>query len=213
MNCILRPPGGTRLGAPIGRLYNPDNNKKGGAMPLRCLLVIAVMAALPAFAHSDADAPAAGTLDCDHPPKDLARMLPKPVAGAATIVCTPSTQMISPHDGWTWRFPGSYFDRPSIPAYSHVESRGDASGRYFTKFEAKELSAGEIGKLHQKFTQSLATYPESKAPPRIVKLVARNDKGHVVDAYFGFKSKDEGWVAVCAPECAPEFFFLINRQQ
>ncbi|HVY06944.1 MAG TPA: hypothetical protein VHB46_13300 [Burkholderiales bacterium] len=181
-------------------------------MSLRFLFVLGIACCAPVFAHSDAEAPAADVVDCEHPPENLARTLPKPVAGVAAVVCTPHAQMIAPHDGWTWRYPGSYFDRPSIPAYSHIESRTDAAGRYFTRFQAKELSAAEIGKLHERFTQSLATYPDSKAPPRIVKLVARNDQGHAVDAYFGFKSKDEGWVAVCAPECAPEFFFLFNRQ-
>ena len=36
----------------------------------------------------------------------------------------------------------------AFPAYSPVESRADAGGRYFTGFKAKELSGGEIRKLH-----------------------------------------------------------------
>jgi hypothetical protein len=131
---------------------------------------------------------------------------------AASVICTPSAQMIVAMQGWVWRFPGSFFDRPSIPAYSPIESRPEAGGRYFTGFRATELTTGEVGKLHDKFAKTLATYTEASPPARIVKLVARNDRGHSMDAYFGFKSPSEGWVAVCAPDCAPEFFFLINRQ-
>ncbi len=87
-----------------------------------------------------------------------------------------------------------------------------AGGRYFTAFEATELAAGEIEKLHASFTETLATYADQTVPRRIVKLVAHNDHGHSMDAYFGFKTPGEGWVAVCAPDCMPEFFFLINRQ-
>ena len=106
--------------------------------------------------------------------------------------------------------PGS--DRPSIPAYSPVESRADAGGRYFTSFKATELSGIEIRKLHETFAKTLATYADTMPPARVIKLVARNDQGYPMDAYFGFKSRSEGWVALCAPECTPEFFFLMNRQ-
>ncbi|MEO8166183.1 MAG: hypothetical protein ABI619_12385, partial [Betaproteobacteria bacterium] len=122
-----------------------------------------------------------------------------------------SAQMIVPAQDWVWRFPGSFFDRPSIPAYSPVESRSLAGGRYFTAFKASELQDGEVRKLHETFTKSLVTYTDVGPPARIVKLVARNDLGYSMDAYFGFKSPGEGWVALCAPDCVPEFFFLINR--
>ena len=181
-------------------------------MSSRCLPLLLLVVALQAFAHFEADGPAGGILDCEHPPKDLNHTLPKQVAQAAAVTCTPSAQMIVANEGWVWRYPGSFFDRPSIPAYSPIESRPEAGGRYFIGFKATELTPGEIKKLHDSFTKTLATYADKTAPSRIVKLVARNDHGHSLDAYFGFKSASEGWVAVCAPACAPEFFFLINRQ-
>jgi hypothetical protein len=180
-------------------------------MSSRYLPLLLLVVALRAFAHSEAEAPAGGILDCEHPPGNLIHALPNQVAVAATVVCTPSTQMIVAKEGWVWRFPGSFFDRPSIPAYSPIESRPEAGGRYFTGFKATELSGGEIRKLHETFVKTLATYTDALPPARIVKLVARNDRGHPMDAYFGFQSQSAGWVAVCAPECAPEFFFLINR--
>jgi hypothetical protein len=180
-------------------------------MSSRWLPLLLLVVALQAFAHSETEAPAAGILDCEHPPKNLKHVLPKLVAKAATVICTPSAQMIVAAEGWIWRFPGSYFDRPSIPAYSPVESRSQASGRYFSGFQATELSGSEIKKLHDTFVKTLVTYPDAQPPARIVKLVARNDHGIPMDTYFGFRSQSEGWVAVCAPDCAPEFFFLINR--
>ena len=180
-------------------------------MPLRSLPLLLLVVALQALADSEAQVPAGGLLDCEHPPKNLARTLPKQIAAMATILCMPAAQMIVARDGWVWRFPGSYFDRPSIPAYSPVESRADAGGRYFTGFKAKELSGGEIRKLHETFAKTLATYVHTTPPARVVKLVARNDQGFLMDAYFGFKSRTEGWVALCAPDCTPEFFFLTKR--
>jgi hypothetical protein len=181
-------------------------------MSSRCLPLLLLVVALQAFAKSETEAPAGGLLDCEHPPRNLARNLPKQVARVATVTCMPSAQMIVAREGWAWRFPGSFFDRPSIPAYSPIESRAEAGGRYFTGFKATELSGSEIKKLHETFAKTLATYTDASPPARIIKLVARNDQGYPMDAYFGFKSQSEGWVAVCAPSCAPEFFFLINRQ-
>ena len=177
--------------------------------------VLAVLAAtaITAFAHSEsADTPDDG-LDCAHPPKNIARKLPKDIAVAAAVLCTPASQLISAKDGWMWRYPASYFDRPSIPAYAPAPSRGQARGRYFTGFKATRLSNADVSALHGRFTETLATYSDRKAPARVILLKATNDLGHSLDAYFGFDSKDEGWVAVCAPTCAPEYFFLINRQQ
>lgn len=189
-------------------------------MKLRNLLLIALAALVTAlaantlaFAHSEAAGTSDGVLDCEHPPKNIARKLPKDIAVAATIVCTPSAQLISAKDGWAWRFPASYFDRPSIPAYAPALSRGQAGGRYFTGFKVSRLSKADLARLHERFTGSLPTYSDRKAPAHVVLLTAKNDLGHSVEAYFGFDSKDEGWVAMCAPECAPEYFFLINRQQ
>jgi hypothetical protein len=189
-------------------------------MKLRNILstaLAAVAAALVAntlaFAHSESAATSDGGLDCEHPPKNIARKLPKDIAVAATIVCTPSAQLISAKDGWAWRYPASYFDRPSIPAYAPALSRSQAGGRYFTGFKVSQLSKAEIDRLHARFTGSLATYSDRKSPERVVLLTAKNDLGHSVEAYFGFDSKDDGWVAVCTPDCAPEYFFLINRQQ
>ncbi len=180
-------------------------------MSLRRLPWLMFALTFHAFAHSEGEAPSAGILDCDHPPQDIARALPNALSQAASVVCTPSAQMIIPGPDWVWRFPGSFFDRPSIPAYSPVESRSQAGGRYFTGFEASELETGEIRKLHDRFVKTLGTYTEERSPERIVKLVANNDQGHAMEAYFGFKSATEGWVALCAPQCVPEFFFLINR--
>jgi hypothetical protein len=32
-----------------------------------------------------------------------------------------------------------------------------------------------------------------------------------LDAYFGFRSDDDGWVVLCTPECAPEYLFLMQK--
>ena len=58
-----------------------------------------LVGSLQAFADSEAQAPPGGLLDCEHPPKNLTNVLPKQVAMAATVICTPEFFfLINRHD-------------------------------------------------------------------------------------------------------------------
>ncbi len=152
-------------------------------------------------------------IDCEHPAANVATVLPAAIAGPAQIECNPMRQSLVANEGWTWRYPGSYFDRPFIPAYAPRASLGEAGARFFTGFRSVELSQPDIRKQHEKFAREIPTYPEQAAPARIIKLVATNDLGHELDAYFGFRSERKGWVVLCAPDCAPENLFLIEKAE
>ncbi len=169
------------------------------------------LAAAQPLAHSESENTGPTLLDCEHPPESLAKTLPAQVVEVASIECNPSAQTIVARDGWTWRYPGSFFDRPIIPAYAPKDSRYGEGPRYFTGFSATELNATEARMHHESFARKLATYLEMAPPVRMVKLVAHNDLGHELDAYFGFRSDGEGWVVLCAPECAPEYLFLMQK--
>lgn len=180
-------------------------------MSYRVVLFFLWLAAARALAHSEGETASPALLDCEHPPDSLLTALPEQVAIVATIECNPSAQTIVPRDGWSWRYPGSYFDRPSIPAYAPMDSRQTGGPRYFTEFTATELSAADARKRHETFAKDLPTYREAAPPARLVKLVAHNDLGHEMDAYFGFRSDGGGWVVLCVPECAPEYLFLMQK--
>jgi hypothetical protein len=32
-----------------------------------------------------------------------------------------------------------------------------------------------------------------------------------MDVWFGLTSKDKGWVAICSPICAAEYFFITEQ--
>jgi hypothetical protein len=176
-------------------------------LPLLCLLVSSWV-----FAHAGEGAQEVTLLDCESPPAKLKSELPVKINEVASVACTPSTQSIVAREGWSWRFPGSFFDRPSIPAYSPAESRSNATGRYFVRFKARELPPAEITQKHQAF-RKLATYTERAPPKQLIKLIATNDLGHTMDAYFGFTTGKQGWVILCAPECAPEYLFLMQKME
>jgi len=175
------------------------------------VLLFLSFAAAQALAHSEGETSGPVLLDCEHPPQLLVKMLPEAVAKVASVECNPSAQTIVARDGWSWRYPGSFFDRPIIPAYAPMDSRQTGGPRYFTEFKATELSAADARKRHEMFAKDLPTYRETFPPMRLVKLVAHNDLGHEMDAYFGFRSDGGGWVVLCAPECAPEYLFLMQK--
>lgn len=180
-------------------------------MLYRVALFFLCYSAVRVLAHSEGEANGPVLLDCKNPPQSLVSMLPEMVARVASIECNPSAQTIVPRDGWTWRYPGSFFDRPIIPAYAPMDSRQTGGPRYFTDFTATELSATDARNRHETFSKDLPTYGEKAPPTRLIKLVAHNDLGHKMDAYFGFRSDGEGWVVLCAPECAPEYLFLMKK--
>ena len=164
-----------------------------------------------ALAHSEGETKGPALVDCEHPPEALAAASPESVAKVASIECNPSAQTIVAREGWSWRYPGSFFDRPTIPAYARMNSRHSGGPHYFTEFMVTELTATDAKKRHEMFANDLPTYREKAPPARLVKLVAHNDLGHELDAYFGFRSDGEGWVVVCAPECAPEYLFMMHK--
>ena len=175
------------------------------------LLSLCFAAAHAALAHSEGEPSGPVLLDCEHHPHSLLKMLPEAVAKVASVECNPSVQTIVARDGWSWRYPGSFFVRPVIPAYGSMDSRQTGGPRYFTEFKATELSAVDRRKRHEMFAKDLPTYLEKVPPARLVKLVAHNDLNHELNAYFGFRSDGGGWVVLCAPECAPEYLFLIQK--
>lgn len=180
-------------------------------MLFRVVWICLWLAGAQALAHSETEATGPALLDCGHPPETLVTALPEQVAKVASVECNPSAQTIVARDGWSWRYPGSFFDRPIIPAYAPMDSRHREGPRYFTEFSATELTAADARKRHETFAKDLPTYRETAPPVRLVKLVAHNDLGHELDAYFGFRSDGNGWVVLCAPECAPEYLFLIQK--
>lgn len=181
-------------------------------MSIRPLLAaVLCLAAVSAGAHPEEQGAKYALIDCDHPAPQLATALPEALAGRAMLECTPAFHQIVAGEGWIWRYPGSYFARPFIPAYAPLPSQGMGGVRYFTAFEATELSPSEIDREHERF-RSIVTYRQEQPPARILKVVATNDLGHALDAYFGFRSEREGWAVICTPECAPNDLFVIEKQ-
>jgi hypothetical protein len=174
-------------------------------------VVLALVAAAPAHAHPEDEVQGPSVIDCDHPPETMIKTLPAAFEGIGRLACSASGQSIVAHPDWSWRFPASIFVRPSIPAFTPAQSQTIVGARHFTGFEEADVSAAEAQALHRRFSQTVSTYNQSEPPQILKKLLAKNDLGHQFEIYFGLKSKRDGWVVLCDPDCAPEYVFVVEK--
>lgn len=121
-------------------------------------------------------------------------------------------QFISNNDDWTWRYPNSYFDRPFISAFSPRTRKSEPGIRFFRRISAYEADAAERQEAYETIFKNLRNFPEKQAPKRMIRMDTVNDIKDETQIYFGFNSEEAGWAVVCAPDCAPEYFFLIEKR-
>lgn len=175
--------------------------------------LVLCFATCPVLAHPETSAaePQDPRHDCDHPPESAARALPDALAAFASLGCNHLGHFMMAAPGWNWRFPGSYFIVPTIPAFTPAASAGQAGLRFFNTLSVRELSADEARSRHQQFAGEIPTYSPAGAPQSMLQLKGSNDLDDVFEAYFPFESRDRGWAVICDPRCAPEYVFMINR--
>lgn len=182
---------------------------------MRNILALAIGLAIgAAWAHSDSDnaaAPAGAYFDCNQLPDKALTHLPEPIAAWAKLDCLPVGQVIVERDGWSWRFPGSFFDKPRIFAAAPEESQFFPGMRYFTRITVEELDRPTAQERHQSFRAQFPTYSMENPPSRMLRLVAVNELTHPIEAFFSFDDDAHGWGIVCVPQCAVENVFMISR--
>ena len=121
-------------------------------------------------------------------------------------------QLISNNDDWLWRYPNSYFDRPFISAFSPRTRKPEPGLRFFRRISAYEADAAERQEAYETIFKNLRNFPDKQAPKKMIRMDTVNDIKDETQIYFGFNSEEAGWAVVCAPDCAPEYFFLIEKR-
>lgn len=183
-----------------------------------CVIAIASVAWVPmAIAHGEhgADAHmAVEYLDCQNPPKNLIGELPEPLSRWARIECAPRGQRIVAGQGKLWRYPGSWFDRPLIPAWGPDESGSIPGAKYFIRLELQPVAAAEVTAMHQRLAKSVVTYADAfTSPPQTMyRLFAENNLGHEMEVYFSERAPDDLWAIMCTPNCRPDYAFMMQAQ-
>ena len=177
----------------------------------RIIFSILLCAAVGASAHQDEEVTKAAGYDCEHPPQEAITVLPGLLGQAARLVCMPEGQRIVASQTWSWRYSGSFFNMPNIPAYAHIAARGMMPPFYFRKVWEEELSADEADKRSEQLSRQIVTYRPEKAISGMTIVRAENNYGHVTEIFMPMKSEKEGWAIVCAPECQPGYVILISK--
>jgi hypothetical protein len=185
--------------------------------PAALLAVLACCSVISAWAHSDGDDTAASrTLDCDHLPPAALTRLPAPLDGWARIDCLPAGQLLAAHKDWIWRYPASFTTPVFLPAWTADPMQAAVGGRYFASAELIVARAEQAADAHRRFAAQLEVYgamTEGRPPPsEVYTLTATNDLGQVLHVHFLYRSRQDVWAIVCAPDCRSEYSFLVSAR-
>jgi hypothetical protein len=134
---------------------------------------------------------------------------PKLIEFMSEIDCN---QFISSNSDWNWRYPNSYFDRPFISAFSPRTRKQEPGLRFFRRIVAFEIEGQAIQEAYDNIFTKVKNFPDKQLPKRLIRMDTVNDIKDETHIWFGFSSEDKGWAVVCAPECAPEYLFLIEKR-
>jgi hypothetical protein len=181
---------------------------------LACLLAAGIWyaAGTAAHAHEDGGREAPPFLDCDHPPEHAVQAVPEPIARWARLDCTPVGQMLIPSEDWVWRFPGSFTDRPFLPAWMSADPGVSGEPRYFKAIAARQADTSEAQQLSQRFAKSMIELPAAATQQQIYVLSAESNLGEKFEVNFVYRSDQDIWAVPCVPDCRPEQTFHIYRR-
>lgn len=169
------------------------------------LLALLMCFPLAAHAHNGDNDAADEEGECEN---HLSEVFPEILKPYARLECD---QFIVNPESWQWRFPNSYFDRPYIPAFAPKSKKNIAGMRVYKQLDAKEVDKAQIPELHESKFLKIRSYKQTQPPERLIHLKATNDLSDSMDVWFGLLNENKGWVAICAPVCSPEYFFLTER--
>jgi hypothetical protein len=169
-----------------------------------------------ANAHDAGEQDSPAILDCDDPPQHAVRVIPEPLARWTQIECTPVGQMLVQSEDWIWRYPGSFTDRPFLPAWMSADPHVSPNPRYFKSLDVRQAQSEEARALRERIAKSAIDLPAAKpdgTAERVYVVVAETNFGEKLEVNFMYRSDQDIWAVPCAPECRPEQVFHIYRRQ
>ncbi len=164
-------------------------------------------------AHQDGAPASTGGYDCEHPPADAVTDLPGLLGTVGRFACLPAGPGILANQGWTWRYTGSFFELPTIPAHAHVDSAGMAPPFYFTQLSSRDLSASEAAQVSDKLRSEVETYRPGSSLVGMTVVDAINNYGRSITVFMPMQSNDNGWLIVCTPQCRPDYVIIVSKLQ
>jgi hypothetical protein len=180
------------------------------------MAVLLLLSWAGAYAHDAGEHDAPAILDCEDPPAQALRVIPEPLGRWTQIECTPVGQMLVQSEDWIWRYPGSFTDRPFLPAWMSADPHVSPNPRYFKSLDVRQAQSEEARALRERIAKSAIDLPAAKpdgTAERVYVVVAETNFGEKLEVNFMYRSDQDIWAVPCAPECRPEQVFHIYRRQ
>jgi hypothetical protein len=151
--------------------------------------------------------------DCEHPPADAITALPAAISQMARLSCLPVTQAIVAGGAWRWRYSGTFFEMPYVPAHGHSDSMGLAPPFYFKKITARELDAAQATQRSAELAGDIPTFRPAGAITSMSYVDAVNNYAQIIRMIVAMESDTRGWMLVCAPECRADYVIVLEKLQ
>lgn len=156
-------------------------------------------------------------LDCEKLPTDALKAFPPPLNDWGQVMCVPNGQILVQGPQWTWRYPASFTTPVHVAAWSALPAAGSAEALYFVKADVTVVRGEAAQALESKLAGDVKVYAamnKGKQPPsQVFTLTAINNAGHAFDVHFLYRSDQDIWGIVCAPECRSDFSFMLNSKR
>ena len=175
------------------------------------VVILSACFVLLAHAHQDEVPAATRGYDCEHPPADAVTDLPGLLGTVGRFACLPAGPGILANQGWTWRYTGSFFELPSIPAHAHRDSAGMPPPFYFTELSVRDLSASEAAQVSDKLRSEVETYRPGSSLAGMTVVDAINNYGRSITVFMPMESEENGWLIVCTPQCRSDYVIIVSK--
>ncbi len=163
-------------------------------------------------AHPGDDSADAVNFDCDAHPADMLTELSSPLARIAKLICFGNGQTIIADPSWSWRYSGSFFDAPRIPASAHDGVRGTLPPFYFSEISVNSISDSEKDAEVSRLMKEIVTFRPQQGILNLFEVFIKNNHAHVIRLWVATESDRNGWMLVCTPECRPEYVIVYARR-
>ena len=183
---------------------------------LQALLRIALCASLlvthAVSAHPGDENSLATNFDCDKSYPNMIDSLPFPLEEFATLKCFGNGQLIMAKSNWSWRYSGSFFGTPRIPASAHDELTAIPPPYYFTNVKVGEARSENMSGYLDKLMTDVMTFRPKVEITNVYDIELTNNHDSLIRLVIALEKQGNGWLLVCNPDCRPEYVILFNKR-
>ena len=169
------------------------------------------------MAHPRAENSLITDFDCNTSYPDVMSSLPFPLSEFGSLMCFGNGQSIMAKPTWSWRYSGSFFDTPRIPASAHDDMAAVPPPYYFrvifSTTHAQEIKADRKTQYLDRLMSEVVTFRPQAPISQLYAIDLTNNHHVVIRVFVALETKINGWLLVCNPECQPEYVILFKKRE